>query len=326
MTRAVVAHALGAPESFVLEDIELPTPGPGHVRVAVRAAALSFVDVLVAEGGYQLKPPTPFVPGSEMAGVIESVGEGVDPSRIGERVFSFRFGGALAEATNIAADQIAPAPVDFSDAEAAAFSISYRTAYHGLVDRGRLQPGESVLVLGAAGSVGIAGVQLAKALGAGMIIAAVSNDEKRAVAKASGATHFLDSRSKTFRDDLRAITPAVNVVFDPVGGDLLEPAFRHLRWNGRHLVIGFAGGPIPKLPVNLALLKGAALVGVDTRQFGEREPAAARKNIDALFALLAAGHPLRPPIAKTYALSEFAAAMREAKSGTAAGRIVVKMT
>jgi NADPH2:quinone reductase len=209
--------------------------------------------------------------------------------------------------------------------EAAVFRVSYATAYHALVQRGRLQAGETVLVLGAGGAVGYAAIEIAKALGA-TVIGSASSEAKRALATRAGADQVVDARSATWRDDVKGANGgrAIDVVIDPIGGAVTELAFRSLAWNGRLLVIGFAGGEIAKLPVNLALLKGASLIGVDVRQFGEYEPEAAAANIAALFGLFAAGH-LRPPIAKTYPLAEFAAAMVEARSGETAGRIVLTM-
>jgi NADPH2:quinone reductase len=212
-----------------------------------------------------------------------------------------------------------------SFAEAAVFRVSYATAYHALVQRARMQPGETVLVLGAGGAVGYAAIEVAKALGA-RVIGSASSDAKRALAVAGGADAMVDSRSAAWRENVKAANGgrAVDVVIDPVGGEATEPAFRSLAWNGRHLVIGFAAGSIARLPVNLALLKGAALLGVDIRQFGEFEPEAAAANIDALFDLFGAGK-LHPPIGRGYRLEEFATAMVEARRGTTAGRIVLTM-
>ncbi|MET0373628.1 MAG: zinc-binding dehydrogenase, partial [Rhizorhabdus sp.] len=210
-------------------------------------------------------------------------------------------------------------------AEAAVFRVSYATTYYALVQRGRIKAGETVLVLGAGGAVGYAAIQVAKALGA-KVIGSASTVVKRELATQGGADAVVDSRSGTWRDDVKAANNGkpVDIVIDPIGGEATEPAFRSLAWNGRHLVIGFAGGFIPKLPINLALLKGASLIGVDVRKFGEYEPEAAAANVDALFNLYRAGS-LRPPIAKTYALDDYVPAMVEARSGETAGRIVLTM-
>lgn len=324
-SRAVLIHAFGEPSSFALESRTLPPPAEGKLTVQVHAAGVSFVDVLVAAGEYQLKPPLPFVPGSEFAGVVTAVGDGVDPARIGERVLASAFGAAFAEESSVPAKLALPIPDGMSFAEAAVFRVSYATAYYALVQRGRIAAGETVLVLGAGGAVGYAAIQVAKALGA-TVIGSASTPDKRDLAIQGGADAVVDARSPTWREDLKAANGgrAVDIVIDPIGGNATEPAFRSLAWNGRLLVIGFAGGSIPKIAANLALLKGASMIGVDVRQFGEYEPEAARSNVAALFDLYEAGH-LHPPVAKTYPLDDFAAAMIDARSGKTAGRIVLTM-
>ncbi|WEK42393.1 MAG: NADPH:quinone oxidoreductase family protein [Candidatus Sphingomonas colombiensis] len=325
MSRAVVIHAFGAPSTFRLEEREVPSPGPGKLTIKTHAAGVSFVDVLVSAGEYQLKPPLPFIPGSEFAGIVTAVGDGVDPARIGQRVLASAFGGAFAEESIVPAKLALPIPADMSFAEASVFRVSFATAYYALIQRGRLKAGETVLVLGAGGAVGYAAIEVAKALGA-TVIGSASSNAKRALAIAAGADAIVDSRSNTWRDDVKAANGgrAIDVVIDPIGGEATERAFRSLAWNGRLLVIGFAGGSIARLPVNLALLKGAALVGVDLRQFGDNEPEAAAANVAVLFELYEAGR-LHPPIAKTYALDDFAAAMVDASTGETAGRIVLTM-
>jgi NADPH2:quinone reductase len=323
--RAVLVEAFGAPASFALVPRDPGAPGPGKVRIAVRAAGVSFVDVLVAAGEYQLKPPLPFVPGSEFAGTIEAVGEGVDPARIGTRVMGAAFGAAFAEAAVIP-DKLALAiPDAMAFNEAAVFRVSYATSYHALVQRGRLQPGETLLVLGAGGAVGHAAIEIGKALGA-RVIGSASTPDKRALASRAGADAVVDARAATWRDDVKVANGgrAVDVIVDPVGDPATEPAFRSLAWNGRHLVVGFAAGAIARLPVNLALLKGASLIGVDVRQFGDFEPAAAAANLVALLDLYRAGR-LHPPIAARFPLDDFVAAMALARAGTTAGRIVLTM-
>lgn len=323
--RAVVVREFGDPETFSLEEHDPGAPGPGKVRVAIHAAGVSFVDVLVAQGLYQLKPPLPFVPGSEFSGVIEAVGEGVDPARIGERVLGSAFGAAIGEAAVVPDKLTLAIPDGMSFAEAAVFRVSYATAYYALVQRGALKAGETLLVLGAGGAVGYAAIEVGKALGA-RVIGSASTDAKRALAIRGGADAAVDARSESWRDDVKAANDGkpVDVVVDPVGDAATEPAFRSLAWNGRHLVIGFAGGSIAKLPVNLALLKGAALVGVDIRQFGVFEPEASAANVQALFDLYRAGK-LHPPIAQAFPLDDYVAAMRAARSGESAGRIVLTM-
>jgi NADPH2:quinone reductase len=291
--------------------------------VAVRCAGVSYVDVLTARGRYQLELPLPFVPGSEFSGLVEAVGDGVDPALLGAPVMATMLGGALSEAVIVPASRASVIPPSMDFATAAIFRASYVTAYHALVHRGRVAAGETVLVLGAGGAVGYAAVELARAFGA-KVIASASSPEKRALAMQGGATAAVDSRSKTWREDVRAANEGrpVDIVVDPLGGEATEPAFRSLAWNGRHLVIGFAAGHIPKVATNLALLKGASLVGVDARQFGEYEPERAAQVFPALLALYDAGH-LHPPIARRYPFERFAEAMQAAESGSLAGRIIV---
>ena len=323
--RAVMAHDFGPPETLRLELCDPGAPGPGEVRIQVHAAGVSFVDVLVAAGEYQLKPPLPFIPGSEFAGVIEAVGSGVPRCRLGERVCAVGFGAAFSETALVKAKLALPIPHAMDFATAAVFRVSYATAYHALVQRARLKPGETVLVLGAGGALGYAAVEIAKALSA-RVIGSASSEAKRSLALRGGASAVIDSGSPTWREDLRVAAggKAVDVVVDPVGGAATEAAFRALGWNGRHLVIGFAGGAIANLPVNLALLKGAALIGVDIRRFGEIEPVVAGENLQTLFRLYRAGQ-LSPVVAQSYPLDAFVEAMKTARAGQTAGRIVLTM-
>jgi len=323
--RAVFGETLGAPETYRLIEHDPGQPGAGQVRYAIRAAGISYVDVLVAAGKYQLQPKTPFIPGSECAGIIESVGAGVTQFKPGDRIIAGTFGKTFCEAAVAPVNDVIHCPDRLSFEEAATFKVNYLTAYYALVQRGRVQAGETVLVLGAAGGVGYAAIQIAKALGAN-VIASASSEMKRQVCLQGGADIAIDARSPSWRDDLKAANngKGVDVVVDPVGGDSTEPAFRSLAWNGRHLVIGFVGGGIPKLPTNLALLKGASLIGVDIRQFGIFEPELAAKNVDALFALQAA-HNLRPYIGKSFPIEEYVDAMNLAASGECVGRVVLRM-
>jgi len=321
--RAIVVRRFGSPETFALESIELAAPAFGEVRIRVHAAGVSFVDVLTAEGGYQVKPALPFVPGSEFSGVIEAVGEGTDVSRIGQRVYASGFGGAFSDAAIVPADAAFPMPEAMSFEEAAIFRVSYATGCYALRWRGQLKAGEHLCVLGAGGAVGYACVQIGKALGA-TVIASASTPEKRALALAGGADHVIDSGAEDWRAQLKAATGGrgPDVVADPLGGPHSEPAFRSLAWNGRHLVIGFAAGEIPRLATNLALVKGASLIGVDIRQFGLHEPGEAAKIAPALLELYSQGR-LKPPIGRFYPLEDYAVAMNEARSGATAGRIVL---
>jgi NADPH2:quinone reductase len=319
-----VVHAFGPPSSFGLERRDPGPLGAGELRVAIRAAGVSFVDILVAAGKYQLQPPLPFVPGSEFSGVVEAVGDGVDPARIGQRVCATVFGQAFSQAAQVPATACRAIPDAMGFEEAAVFQVSYATAYHALVQRACLQPGETLLVLGAAGAVGYAAVQLGKAFGA-RVIGSASTAEKRDLVLKAGADAVVDAGSQDWRAAVKAANfeQPVDVVLDPVGGAATELAFRSLAWGGRHLVIGFLGG-IPKLPTNLALLKGAALIGVDIRQMGEKRPDLAAANMDRLFALYEQGE-VNPAISGAYPLHDFVRAMEIVESGRTAGRIVLTM-
>lgn len=322
MPRAVIAEELGPPDNYTLVERDPGAPSPTQVRIAIKAAGISFVDVLTAAGGYQVKPPVPFIPGSECAGIVEAIGAEVRGLSVGDRVVASGWGGLFADAVNLPSRTVRRMPEALSFEEAAVFPVSYATAWHALVDRAKLQPGETVLVLGAGGATGYAAVQIGKHIGA-RVIASASGEEKRALAISGGADAAVDARGDDWRGAVKAANgdKGVDVVFDPIGGDATEPAFRSLAWNGRHLVIGFPAG-IAALRTNLPLLKGASLVGVDIRQFGIFEPEKSEANRDTIFAL-AAGGKLRPAIARTYPLAEFRTAMEDAAAGKSAGRIVL---
>jgi NADPH2:quinone reductase len=271
--QAWFCETLDGPEALVWKDAALPEPGKGEVRVAIKAASLNFPDLLIVQGKYQMKPPLPFVPGAEFAGVVEAVGEGVKHLAVGTHVAGFAGTGGFGSHTVCSAFTLMPLPPVFSFEDAAAFLCTYGTTYHALLDRASLKAGETVLVLGAAGGVGTAAIQIAKAAGA-KVIAAASTDEKCALCKELGADATINYTTQNLREELKTITEGKgpDVVYDPVGGDLTEQAFRSIAWRGRHLVIGFANGPIPSLPLNLALLKGASVVGVFWGEFAKREP------------------------------------------------------
>jgi len=320
---AVIGRELGSPDSYELQSVATPTPGKGQVRVSVRAAGISFVDVLIAAGKYQLKPPLPYTPGTEFAGVVEAVGEGVSEARIGERVCATGMGGGFAQAACAPAASTIAIPETMAFEEAAVFRVNYATAYHALVQRAATAAGENVLVVGAGGGVGLACIQVAKALGA-RVVASASSAAKRALASESGADDVLDAAAPDWREQLRSLTDGrgVDVVVDPVGGAETERAFRSLAWRGRHLVIGFAAGEIPRLPTNLALLKGASLHGVDLRQFAEKEPGTAAANLERLFSLAQSG-ALRPRIGASFPLTAFRDAMHAAADRNQTGRVVL---
>ncbi len=322
--RAVVAHAFGPPDTFRLEDLPTPTPGPGEVRVDVRTASVSFVDALIAGGRYQVKPELPFVPGGEFAGVVSAVGEGVTALKAGDRVCGAGLGGGFSEQLIRKDASLTRLPDAMDFREAAVFPVSYSTAYHALIQRGALKAGETVLVLGAAGAVGVAAIQIAKAHGA-RVVASASSAAKRAMTLAAGADAAVTAGADDWRDQVRAAAPqGVDIVVDPIGGEAMEPAFRSLAWGGRHLVIGFVGG-IGRLPANLALVKGAALVGVDIRQFTAFEPETARDNIAAIFRLHAEGK-LSPVIGAAWPLARFADAMHAVTTNAVAGRVVLDVS
>ena len=256
---------------------EMPTPEPkaGEVRIAIKAASLNFPDLLIVEGKYQFKPPLPFVPGSEYAGVVEALGEGVTHLKIGQAVAAIVGTGGFATHACVDATRLLPLPPGFALEDGAAFAFTYGTSHHALIDRARLQAGETVLVLGAAGGVGTAALQIAKAAGA-RVIAAASTDAKCALCTQLGADATINYSTQDLRETLKALTggKGPDVIYDPVGGAWAEPAFRSIAWRGRYLVVGFAGGGIPALPWNLALLKGASIVGVFWGDFVKREPQA----------------------------------------------------
>jgi NADPH2:quinone reductase len=322
--RAAIADELGPPDQYRLVTHDPGAPSPTQVRIAIKAAGISFVDVLTARGGYQIKPPTPYIPGSECAGVVEAVGAEVTGFAVGDKVVGSGWGGLFADAVNLPVRNVRAMPPALSFEEAAVFPVSYATAWHALVDRAGLRAGETLLVLGAGGATGYAAVQIGKYLGA-RVIASASSEAKRALAVAGGADAAVEARGADWRAQVKAANGdhGVDVVFDPVGGEATDPAFRSLAWNGRHLVIGFPAG-IAALRTNLPLLKGAGLIGVDIRQFGLFEPQKSEANRDTIFALAAEGK-LRPAIARTYPLEDFRAAMEDAAAGRSAGRIVLTM-
>ena len=324
MPRAVIANQFGQPETYALVDLPAKPLKAGQVRIAIKAAGISYVDVLTAKGEYQVKPPLPFIPGSEGAGIVTEVSADVTGFGVGDRVVFSAWGGVFAEEIALPQRVLRPIPVGMDFISAAVFPVSYATAWHALIDRGQLKAGETLLVLGAAGATGLAAVQIGKHLGA-RVIALASTAEKRALALANGADHAIDGRAEDWRNLVKAAngdTP-VDVVFDPVGGAMTDPAFRSLAWNGRHLIIGFPAG-IASLRTNLPLLKGASLIGVDIRQFGNFEPERSEANRSRTFDLAAEGK-LKPAIACTFPLEQFAEAMDMASNGQEAGRIVLMM-
>lgn len=323
--KAVVADTLESIESYKFKDLEKPAPKKGQVLIRVAACGVGYVDALVALGGYQVKPPLPHTPGREVAGTVDAVGEGVTNVKPGDRVMTMTANG-FAEYALAPAAMVIPVPQTLSFAEAASLPLNYLTVSHGLKDRAALAAGETVLIFGAAGGVGSAAIQVAKALGA-RVIAAASTEEKRAFALAHGADEAIDTDPDGWRDRLKALTggKGPDVVFDPVCGPLFELAFRSLRWRGRHMVVGFVGGPIPALPANLTLMKGAALMGVDVRQHMEKELPQAIATLQEL-AVWAADGRIRPPVGTVYPFDQFGEAMVAALSGKGTGKVVLEVS
>jgi NADPH:quinone reductase len=320
----VQAAKLDSIVDYGLREGEIPRAGRGEVLIKVAACGVGYVDALVALGRYQVKPPLPHTPGQEAGGWVESIGEDVDGFAPGDRVLANVRGG-FAEFAVASSATVAKIPDRMSFAQAAGFRVNYLTALHGLRDRAMVHPGERLLVLGAAGGVGMAAVQVGKVLGV-EVIAAASSEEKRAFARAQGADEVLDTVPEGWRDRLRAVCQGKgpNIVFDPVCGPLFEPAFRSLAWGGRHLVVGFVGGPIPVLRANLTLMKGAALVGVDVRQFLLFEAEKGAPHLAQLLSWVAEGR-LVPAVGRTFALDEFASALQFALTGEGLGKTVIQI-
>ena len=322
--KALLCKAWGGPETLVLEELPSPRPGAGEVVIDVKAAGVNFPDVLIIQNKYQLKPPLPFAPGAELAGVIKEVGTGVTGFQAGDRVIAMTMYGAFAEECVARAGQLIRMPPGLDFATAAAFTLTYGTSWHALKDRGQLRAGETLLVLGAAGGVGIAAIEIGKALGA-RVIAAASSAEKLAVCRAHGADETIDYAAEDMRARIKAITGdrGVDVVYDPVGGPYAEPAVRSTAWRGRYLVVGFANGEIPRIPLNLLLLKGSSLVGVYWGDWTRREPDAAAAGMEELLGWLAAGK-LKPHLAGRYPLARAAEAIAALASRKVAGKLVVE--
>jgi NADPH2:quinone reductase len=321
--KAVLCKQYGPPDSLVVEELPSPRAGAGEVVVSVKAASVNFPDVLIIQNKYQFKPPLPFSPGSELAGVVKEVGDGVNGFKPGDKVMAFTTYGAFAEEVKTEASRLLPIPAGMSFTEAAAFVLTYGTTDHALRDRAQMAKGESLLVLGAAGGVGLAAVEIGKALGA-KVIACASSDEKLAVCKAHGADATINYGTEDLRERVKALTEGggVDVVYDPVGGPYTEPAFRSLAWRGRLLVVGFAAGEIPKLPLNLALLKGASAVGVFWGDFARREPQAFAASIRQLGEWYRAGR-LKPHVAETMPLERAAEALKLMAARKVKGKLVL---
>jgi NADPH2:quinone reductase len=331
--KALLSKGVGGPETLVLEEVPTPTPGPGEVLIDVAACAVNFPDVLVIEDRYQARPQRPFAPGAEVAGVIAAVGEGVTHLQAGDRVLALTGFGGMAEAVVAPASRVAEIPDAMPFDEAAAFIMTYGTSHHALKDRAQLQPGQTLLVLGASGGVGLAAVEVGKAMGA-RVIAAASSEAKVALCKSRGADSVVvygrgpfdaagrKALSQQFKDAVGET--GAQVIYDAIGGDYAEPALRALAWEGRYLVVGFAAGEIPRIPLNLVLLKACELVGVAWGVWTMRNPDRHRKNLAELIALYQAG-AIRPHVTERYPLAEGGKAIARLANREALGKIVVTM-
>ncbi len=321
--KAVLCKQFGPPESLVIENLPSPVAGAGEVVISVRAASLNFPDVLIIQNKYQFKPPLPFSPGSELAGVIKDVGEGVKGYKRGERVIAFTTYGAFAEEVKVEAARLVPMPEGMDFNSAAAFLLTYGTSDHALRDRGQLRAGETLLVLGAAGGVGLAAIEIGKAIGA-RVIACASSADKLEVCKQHGADAVINYSSEDMREKIKQITDGkgVDVVYDAVGGLYTEPALRSTAWRGRLLVVGFAAGEIPKIPLNLTLLKGCSIVGVFWGDFTRREPKVFAESIAQLGKWFREGK-LKPHVSQTFPLDQAVEALKLMAARKVKGKVVL---
>lgn len=321
--KALVCKAFGLPETLVVDDLADPVARPGQAVVRVHAAGVNFPDVLMIQNKYQSTPALPFVPGSECAGVVESVGDGVWQVKPGDRVIALTGSGAFAEKVQAPAAALTPLPEGVDFATGSAFLLTYGTAYHALADRGALKQGETLLILGASGGVGIAAIEIGKALGA-RVIAGASSEQKRRICREHGADEVIDYTAADLKPTLAALTAGqgVEVVFDPVGGEFTEAALRNCAWRGRHLIIGFTNGDIARVPANLPLLKGCSLIGVFWGRYVKSEPTAWVRDLATLFLWLGQGR-LRPHIAERYTLERGAEALAALLARRACGKLVI---
>ncbi|MBI3491638.1 MAG: NADPH:quinone oxidoreductase family protein [Acidobacteria bacterium] len=321
--KAILCKSYGLPESLVVEDIPSPIPGPGEVVVSVKAASVNFPDVLIIQNKYQVKPPLPFSPGSELSGVINAVGDGVTRFKPGDAVLAVIGYGAFAEEVKVDAHRLVPIPIGMDFVSAAAFGLTYMTSDFALRDRGALKAGEALLVLGAAGGVGIAAIEIGKALGA-RVIACASTGDKLAVCLAHGADDTINYATEDLRERIKALTGGrgADVVYDAVGGSYTELALRSIAWRGRLLVVGFAAGEIPRIPLNLTLLKGCSIVGVFWGDFSRREPEKFAEEIRQLGRWYAEGK-LKPHVSATFPLERASEALTLMANRQVKGKVVL---
>jgi NADPH2:quinone reductase len=323
--KAVLCRAYGPPDQLELVEMASPAPGAGQVVIRAHACGVNFPDTLIIQGKYQFKPPLPFAPGSDVAGIVTAIGAGVTNVQIGSRVFAFVLNGGYAEEVVSDGATVIPIPDSVDFVTAAACGMTYATSYHALKDRAHLAPGDTVLVLGAAGGVGLAAVELAKVMG-GRVIAAASSPAKLDICRRYGAEAVIEYTTEDIRERVKALTDGagVDVVYDPVGGDYAEPALRSMAWNGRYLVVGFAAGDIPRIPLNLPLLKGCAIVGVFWGGFIAHESERNLRNLRDLHAWLAAG-TIKPHVSATYSLAEAPQALNAMLARQVTGKVALVM-
>ena len=321
--RAVLCQQWGLPDQLIVGEVTPREPKSGEVRIRIRAAGVNFPDALIVQGKYQLQPAFPFTPGAEIAGEIISVGTGVKQLAAGDRVAAFCGIGGFAEEVVVPASVVMPLPAGMDYPLAASFLLAYGTAWHAIRDRAQLQASETMLVMGAAGGAGLAAVEIGKAIGA-RVIAAASSRAKLDICKQHGADALINYESEDLREAVKRLTDGKGpaVIFDPVGGHYAEPAFRSIAWRGRYLVVGFAAGPIPALPWNLPLLKGASIMGVFWGEFAKREPDANLAGIAEMLGWLAGGK-IRPLISRTYSLAETPQALNDLLARRAIGKLVI---
>lgn len=321
--RAVMCETYGPPDTLVVKEVDDLTPGKGQVRIAVEACGVNFPDTLIIEGKYQFKPDLPFAPGGEVSGVVDMVGEGVTTTKVGDRVMAMSLHGGFAEQCVMAEAALIRRPDDMPGDIAAGFTMTYGTSMHALKQRANLQPGETLLVLGAGGGVGLAAVEIGKAMGA-VVIAAASSADKLGAANDAGADHLINYSQEDLRARIKAITSGqgVDVFYDPVGGEMFEKALRSTAWRGRALVVGFASGEIPKIAINLALLKGCSIVGVFWGAFRLRETAEDNRNFDELFQMWRDGK-LKPLISQALPLEDASKALNDLANRRVVGKVVL---
>jgi len=322
--KAVVCTALGGPETLEVRDQPDPQPGPGEVLVAVEAAGVNFPDLLMMKGAYQFQVPPPFVPGHELAGRIEALGDGVRGLEVGQRVAANLPWGAFAEKATVLAGAVVPLPAHIEAEQGAAMLLTYATSHYALTVRGQLRRDETVVVLGAAGGVGVAAIQIAKALDA-RVIACASTAEKLEFCRAMGADELVNYREEDLKERIKALTggQGADVVYDPVGGPFAEAALRATNWDGRYLVVGFASGEIPKIPLNLPLLKGCQILGVFWGAFATREPDRHKESVQDLFQMAEQGR-IRPQIDRVYPFSEAGRALLDLAERKVRGKVVLR--